>query len=49
MKYNIYDKDNNWLGCVMANSPEQAIEVAKREGMPTASFAEERSSGREDM
>lgn len=38
-KYNVYDKDDQFLGTINGNSAEEALEEAKIFGMPTADYA----------
>lgn len=41
-KYNITDSNGEWLGTINAESEADAIERAKKQGMPSADKAEER-------
>jgi len=43
MKYNVFDKDDHWLGTVHGSDPQNALEKAIDEfGMTTADHVEER-------
>lgn len=41
-KYNVFDKDNNYLGVIHGSTPEEALAEAKLFNMPTADHVEER-------
>lgn len=41
-KYNVMDSDGNWLGCVYAETEEEAVRAAKAQGMTGAASAEEK-------
>ena len=41
-KYNISDVNGEWLGVSHGENEEEALENAKKQGMPTATQAKER-------